>query len=112
MSLNIQANASASIAVSRSSAVTDLDVSKAVVRGVAVAVIEPVLGAGVAVLEEHGGKTRDGVVKMSDTVESAGLAHDKVNEGFVTDTRGAVVEEVDGIGGAEVSYGQGSDSGT
>ena len=84
-----------------------------VVVNVEGATVEPVLGSGVAVAEDDGRKTGDGVVAVGHTPLGASLGSHEVGEGIVTDTWGAVVVQVNGVtSGTEVGSGEGRDGTT
>lgn len=59
----------------------------------------PVLGRGVAVVEDDGRETGDGVIAVGDTELCAGLFGDELGEDAVAGARATVRVDVDGVAG-------------
>lgn len=105
--------AGAGVAVDVVVALADLDLVDGVVIARGLGAGEPVLGGGVAVVEQDGGQARDRVVEVGDAVLGAGLGGDEVGDDTVAETGGAVGVDVDGVAsGTEVGSTNGGDGTT
>lgn len=87
----------AGVAVRVGNTGADLDLGDCVVNGGGVARGQPELGRHVAVLEQDGRQTRDGVVDVRDAELAAGLGRDEVGKDVVAHTRRAVGVDVDAV---------------
>lgn len=85
----------AGVAVRVGNAGADLDLRGCVVNGGSIASGEPELGRHVAVLEENGRQTRNGVVDVGDAELAAGLVGDEVDKDVVAHAGRSVGEDVD-----------------
>lgn len=78
-----------------------------------IALVKPVLGAGMAVVEDDGRKTGDGVGGVSDAVFGAGLLGDELGKSRVANSRTAICDQLGSNSAlAEVASRNSTNSGT